>query len=251
MPFDIFRPTDKVQIQIINAHPKASPDDRQILFHEFMVSDEENELKTQRPADISLPIENENNEIVANIRFQAIWIYNKRFFLEDLMKNMLNERSLIIDDMRLYDQKLQLISKPFGGYRNIIDLDDVHLEDPFLTPKTKEWLRVSQKEEQFNVYFNTITYSLGLSNAKWGKVAIYMFVLWSLITGVICFQKADFLNLTMAILGLFMMLDPQQIKLSYLRLMVWVLPPTLIYDIFWIWHKHTEYWEDKIEGGMA
>lgn len=55
----------------------------------------------------------------------------------------------------------------------------------------------------------------------------------------------------MAILGLFMMLDPQQIKQSYLRLLVWAIMPSFIYDWFWIFHKHTEYWNDRSEGGMA
>jgi hypothetical protein len=46
---------------------------------------------------------------------------------------MEEERRALISEMRTFDRRMQLISKPFGGYRNIIELDDVHLEDPFLT----------------------------------------------------------------------------------------------------------------------
>jgi len=133
---------------------------------------------------------------------------------------MEDERTALINEMRTFDRRMQLISKPFGGYKNIIELDDIHLEDPFLSEKTKTWLKVSSTEELLNAQFNFVANAIGLKNTKWGKLSIYMFGLWSLMTSFVCFQKADFLNLTMAILGLFMLLDPQQIKYSYLRLMV-------------------------------
>ena len=47
------------------------------------------------------------------------------------------------------------------------------------------------------------------------------------------------------------MLDPQQLKASYLRILVFGLPLTEIYDLFWIWHKSSEYWNNKTEGGMT
>ena len=56
---------------------------------------------------------------------------------------MENEKNDLINELRTFDRRMQLISKPFGGYRNIIELDDVHLEDPFLKPEHKQWLKVS------------------------------------------------------------------------------------------------------------
>ena len=67
---------------------------------------------------------------------------------------MEDEREALIKEMKNFDSRMQLISKPFGGYRNIIELDDVHFEDPFLTKDAKEWLKVSSKEESVNIYFN-------------------------------------------------------------------------------------------------
>ena len=90
-----------------------------------------------------------------------------------------------------------------------------------------------------------------MKNTKWGKLAIYMFGLWSLMTATTCFQKCDFMNLTMAILGLFMLLDPQQIKQSYLRMLVWAFIPSQFYDIAWLYHKHSEFYNDKLEGGLT
>ena len=49
---------------------------------------------------------------------------------------------------------------------------------------------------------------LGMHNTRWGRAAILMFGLWAVLTTYVCFERADFLNLTVAILGLFMLLDP-------------------------------------------
>lgn len=100
---------------------------------------------------------------------------------------MEGERKALINEMRTFDKRLQLISKPFGGYKNIIELDDIHLEDPFLTSDAKNWLKVSSGEESFNSLFNKVVNTMGLKNTKWGKLSIYMFALWSIMTSVTCF----------------------------------------------------------------
>jgi hypothetical protein len=107
--------------------------------------------------------------------------------LNDLRENMEEERKALITEMRGYDNKMQLISKPFGGFRNIIELDDVHLEDPFLGDTAKKWLKVSRREEAVNATFNKVTNSIGMKNARWGRLAIFMFGLWSMMACITCF----------------------------------------------------------------
>jgi hypothetical protein len=193
LPFDILKPTDTVEIKIINAHAQAPADEKEIISYQFMIApeidngDKEYFLKSQRPIDLDLGIQNEDGDEVAKVRYQATWIYNKQNFLNDLQENMEEERKALISEMRTFDRRMQLISKPFGGYRNIIELDDVHLEDPFLNEQAKQWLKVSQKEELANAQFNAVANALGLKDAKWGKLSIYMFGLWSILTSVTCF----------------------------------------------------------------
>tara|TARA_B110000285_G_scaffold209387_1_gene250332 strand:+ start:322 stop:468 length:147 start_codon:yes stop_codon:yes gene_type:complete len=45
------------------------------------------------------------------------------------------ERTDLINEIREQDKKLQVICKPFGGYRNIVEIDDIHFEDGFLSPE--------------------------------------------------------------------------------------------------------------------
>lgn len=61
--------------------------------------------------------------------------------------------------------------------------------------------------------FNMAVSGMGLGkDTKWGKAAIYMFGIWTIATSFVCFEKPDFLNLTIGIMGLFLFLDPQQVK---------------------------------------
>jgi len=69
-------------------------------------------------------------------------------------------------------------------------------------------MRVGEREEKLKVKFNMIANGLGLKNTKWARVAIIFYAFWAFLTCFVCFEKPDFLNLTFAILGLFLLLDP-------------------------------------------
>lgn len=50
---------------------------------------------------------------------------------------MNEEREDLIREIRNQDKKLQLIARPFGAYINIIDVDDLHFEDKYLSQNVK------------------------------------------------------------------------------------------------------------------
>jgi hypothetical protein len=54
-----------------------------------------------------------------------------------------------------------LIAKPFGAYINIIDIDDVHFEDKYLSGSVKQKLAVSSFEEKFSLQFNLVVAKMG------------------------------------------------------------------------------------------
>lgn len=109
---------------------------------------------------------------------------------------MNEERADLIREIRNQDKKLQLIAKPFGAYINIIDIDDVHFEDRFLSTDVKQKLAVTQFEEALSLKFNLVVSSMGFRDTQWGRLAIIMFAVWCLCTCFVCFQKADFLNVS-------------------------------------------------------
>ena len=97
------------------------------------------------------------------------------------------ERADLISEIREQDKKLMVICKPFGGYRNIVEIDDIHFEDGFLTPQQKQRLAVQPREQQLNVQFNMMASSMGLKNTKWARLTIMMFGAYALGTSFICF----------------------------------------------------------------
>ena len=154
------------------------------------------DLKSQRRIDDILLISNSDATTIGQIAYQATWVYNKSAFFENLLFEMKQERKVMIDEIRAQDKKLQLIAKPFGGYINILDVDDVHFEDPMMPENVKAALAVSTFEEKINQRFNLVGGSLGLRDTKWGRAAIILFGLWASITCIVCFEKADFLNVS-------------------------------------------------------
>lgn len=164
---------------------------------------------------------------------------------------MMTEKKALIDEIKNNDEKLRLISDPFGGFRNVLDIDDLYFQDQMMPTKVKEQLQVRAFEDNLNQKFNAVSNGMGMKDTKWGRLTILMFAFWSLLTALCCFEKADLLNQTIAVNGLMIMIDPQRIKQSYLRLIVALMPLTYAYDLFWVFHKHSEYANDKSDGGMA
>lgn len=106
-------------------------------------------------------------------------------------------------------------------------------------------------EEAFSLQFNLVVAKMGFRDTQWGRLAIIMFALWCVSICFVCFYKADFLNLTIGVVGLYLLLDPQTIKFSYLRLLIFSLPLSMVYDVVWLVQKTREYWIESEEGGIA
>ena len=133
---------------------------------------------------------------IGQITYQATWVYNKKSFFENLLDDMKEERRMLIEAIKEYESKLKLICAAFGGYVNIIDIDDVHFEDPMMPPTVKSALQVTSFEEKLNQRFNLLGGTAGMRDTKWGRAGIILFGLWTALTCVVCFEKADFLNVS-------------------------------------------------------
>ena len=100
---------------------------------------------------------------------------------------MKSEKEDLVDEIKQQDKKMQLISKPFGGYKNILEVDDIYFEDAFLTKDMKGYLKVSKREEDASLTFNIIANKLGMKETRWARVTIIMFFLWTMGTSIACF----------------------------------------------------------------
>lgn len=135
-------------------------------------------------------------DTIGQIKYQATWIYNKHNFLNELLRTMKSEKEDLVDEIKQQDQKLQLIAKPFGGYRNIIAIDDLYFEDAYVPQNVKQFLKVRHFEEKVNQRFNLTMSRFGWKDTRWGRLTIYMFGVWTILTSFCCFEKVDFLNVS-------------------------------------------------------
>lgn len=88
-----------------------------------------NRLASQRPMQEELILWDENNEEVGRVRYQATWIYNREEFLHQLKISMQVSVEELKVAINTNNRKLKQITEPLGGYRNVLELDDVYLED--------------------------------------------------------------------------------------------------------------------------
>jgi len=47
------------------------------------------------------------------------------------------EREELINEIKDQNRKLELIAKPFGGYINILEVDDIHFDNPNMPASVK------------------------------------------------------------------------------------------------------------------
>ena len=141
LTFDIFRPTDEVAIQIVNNFQNQKEILAEKRFQMGQIGNDENdplhELKTQRKIEDILLISNMDGANIGQIKYQVTWIYNKYNFLQELLISMKQERDDLVEEIKQQDKKLQFIAKPFGGYRNIIAIDDIYFEDAYIGQDVK------------------------------------------------------------------------------------------------------------------
>ena len=197
LTFDIMKPDDEISIQIINNwnNEKEILGEKPFVLQEVGNDDADplHELKEQKRVEDILIISNPEGDTIGHIKYQATWIYNKREFLKNLLQTMHEEREDLIREIRTQDKKLQLIARPFGAYINIVDIDDVHFEDKYISSNLKQKLAVKEVEEALSLRFNIVVAKMGFRDTQWGRLAIIMFAIWCLSTCFVCFQKADFL----------------------------------------------------------
>ena len=200
LTFDIQKATDRVVIQIINNFNNQMDilAEKEFTLGEIGQDTEDplHELSTQKRIDDILLISNQEEITIGQIAYQATWVYNKGLFFNDLLVQMKTEREDLIGEVRHQHKKLNMIAKPFGGYINIIDVDDIHFEDEMMPSGIKKTLAVSEFEEKLNQQFNMVGGSLGLRETRWGRAAILLFAIWTVFTALVCFGKPDYLNVS-------------------------------------------------------
>ena len=79
-----------------------------------------------------------------------------------------------------------------------------------------------------------------------------MTIIFLLITLLVHFYKADFVNLTICCVAIYLLSFANAMDAKYFRYMVFGIILTFAYDLYWFWEKYGEYSGDGdvIDGGV-
>jgi len=69
-------------------------------------NDPMNELKEQKRIEDILLITNPEGDNIGSIKYQANWVYNKKKFMQDLIRSMEEGKQELINEIKNQDRKL-------------------------------------------------------------------------------------------------------------------------------------------------
>lgn len=105
--------------------------------------------------------------------------------------------------------------------------------------------------KKFDTMANNVAYNtMGMTEIPWFRITIYCAIIDMILVCLTMFMRADFINLTICVVALYMVFEPENIKRDFFRMLVLGIVISLFYDIFWLFMKSGEYHSDiNLEDG--
>lgn len=106
-----------------------------------------------------------------------------------------------------------------------------------------EELEVHEKavEHHVDAYASRLAVRAGLDAVPWFQLTWWLLWVYTGLTLLGMLLRPDFLNLTVCVVGIYMMFNLETITKTKFRLLVLGILLSLIYDALWLWLKHSEY----------
>jgi hypothetical protein len=186
------------------------------------------------------------------IRIMLQWIYSKVKLLNDILLAL---RYQIHSDRHfkaVKEEMLEDMQKPFGGFlkaslaNQALAGGDLQLVDAFTRFGT-----VSEREKEVAKDVETYLKKRGLRVPKWAKATFVMTLIFLVITLLVNFYKADFLNLTVCTVAIYLLSNAKDVQPRQFRYLVAGTILSLVYDVLWLLLRSGELaGDDEEDGGM-
>ena len=169
------------------------------------------------------------------IRIMLQWIYSKVKLLNDILLAL---RYQIHSDRHfkaVKEEMLEDMQKPFGGFlkaslaNQALAGGDLQLVDAFTRFGT-----VSEREKEVAKDVETYLKKRGLRVPKWAKATFVMTLIFLVITLLVNFYKADFLNLTVCTVAIYLLSNAKDVQPRQFRYLVAGTILSLVYDVLWL-----------------
>ena len=121
-----------------------------------------------------------------------------------------------------------------------------------IAKKFHELSEVTTEEVHYSRTVDKYIERQGYHQIQWAKCTFWMTIIFLIITMLVHFYKADFVNITICCVAIYLLTfaDPDGEK--YWRWMVFGIVLTLGYDLLWFWEREDDYSGDmdKEDGGV-
>ncbi len=240
--FDIDHGREKLRIEIYDKDTFGSDE-----FEGMCFVDLQEDLNDQMKHDLWIDlIDKEGNPASGRIRLMLQWVYSKVQYFTNYLDKWDETLRRDIEEHEQIDKYLKQLESPFGfldtmKMEAIEDSDD---EEDGAAPKTKAEIIFREQEKQYrhkemelvqnidNIGMN-IASKLGFQNVPWFTLTKILLWIYTVLTIFVMFFRPDFVNLTVCIIGIYMLHNTERIKRITFRLLVLLIFVSLIYDIMY------------------
>ena len=84
----------------------------------------------------------------------------------------------------------------------------------------------------------------GIRDVKWGKITLVLTLIYTVLNLIASLYRADFLNITVCALAIYMLSSPFEVEPMDFRLLTFGTVLSLVYDFFW--HQMQDYEAEEL-----
>lgn len=147
---------------------------------------------------------------------------------------------------------LEDMQKPFGGFlRATVANQALNAGDADLLDKFQQFGTPTEDEKKMAKDVEEYMRRQGMANVKWARATFIMTIIFTIVTLMVHFYKADFVNLTVCTVAIHMLSSPKDVRPTQFRYLVAGTILSFAYDIAWfVLRGYDMVGDDEEDGGM-
>lgn len=161
--------------------------------------------------------------------------------MEDILQQLEAQMQIDIESRDIATKDLQDLQKPFGNFvlKKAVFVAR-EMDSTKLVKKMEEMVEVHEAEEVFSRRVDQFILEKGMPPIPWARCTFFLTFLFTLTTCLAHFNKADFVNLTVCSLAIYLLLNADNVKKSSFRMLVGGTILSIAYDLLWFYLRSND-----------
>ena len=183
------------------------------------------------------------------IRISLQWIYSKVKLLKDILLHLRFQIHRDKKDLELKQTLLKDMKEPFSFLKASAANASLQIGNLDLVDAFQAFGTVSEEEKQRAKDLELYLQSKGIRNFPWARATFIMTILFTIVTCLVHFYKADFVNLTVCTIAIHLLSNAKEAQPKHFRYLVAGIILSFVYDILWLILRSPEMASDTEEDG--